>query len=99
MLNGVEIDLGLTDDDSMPARVEALRIYLEEHLGFDSFVRVYQLMEGVSQEDDEVRYLNSHFARLCSREESPACLYACLPAIAQVQMLGGVVRVELVGSG
>ena len=55
MLNGVEIDLGLTDDDSMPARVEALRIYLEDHLGFDSFVKVYQLMEGVSQDDDEVR--------------------------------------------
>lgn len=55
MLNGVEIDLGMDAADSLPARVEALRIFLEEHLGFDAFVKVYQLMENVSQEDDEVR--------------------------------------------
>lgn len=57
MLNGVEIDLGVDAADSLPARVEALRIFLEEQLGFEAFVKVYQLMENVSQEDDEVRRL------------------------------------------
>uniref|UniRef100_A0A061S4H1 non-specific serine/threonine protein kinase n=1 Tax=Tetraselmis sp. GSL018 TaxID=582737 RepID=A0A061S4H1_9CHLO len=52
-LNGKEIDLGVEADASLPARVEALRIFLENHLGFEPFVKVYQLMENVSQDDDE----------------------------------------------
>eukprot|EP00873_Tetraselmis_striata_P046474 jgi/Tetstr1/466738/TSEL_011211.t1 len=64
MLNGVEIDLGVDAADSLPARVEALRIFLEEQLGFEAFVKVYQLMENVSQEDDENAIMEEIFGTL-----------------------------------
>ena len=39
MLNGEEIDLGVGPQASMAHRVEALRVLLEQRLGFDTFMK------------------------------------------------------------
>ena len=39
MLNGEEIDLGVGPQASMAHRVEALRVLLEQRLGFDVFMK------------------------------------------------------------
>lgn len=39
MLNGEEVDLGVGPQASMAHRVEALRVLLEQRLGFDIFVK------------------------------------------------------------
>ena len=39
VLNGEEIDLGVGPQASMAHRVEALRVLLEQRLGFDTFMK------------------------------------------------------------
>ena len=39
MLNGEEVDLGVGPQASMAHRVEALRVLLEQRLGFDIFMK------------------------------------------------------------
>lgn len=39
VLNGEEIDLGVGPQASMAHRVEALRLLLEQRLGFDTFMK------------------------------------------------------------
>lgn len=54
VLNGQTLRLpGLTEQDTLPNRVEALRVYLESELGTDTFVKVYRLMNDLQSGDDD----------------------------------------------
>eukprot|EP00899_Mesostigma_viride_P027352 jgi/Mesvir1/7801/Mv11743-RA.1 len=53
LLDGSTLKLpNVTQSDSLGSRIEALRVFLEEKLGLDLFLEVYNRLEGV-QEDDE----------------------------------------------
>lgn len=46
LLNGEEIELGVGPQASMAHRVEALRVLLEQRLGFDTFMKYALLPKG-----------------------------------------------------
>ncbi len=39
LLNGAEVPLPVRENDSLPNKVEALRMYLEQKLGTDPFLK------------------------------------------------------------
>ncbi|CAG9466562.1 unnamed protein product [Pedinophyceae sp. YPF-701] len=45
------------EEESLAARVEALRMFLEEQLGFDRFLRAYRRMENMAPDEDEMKAL------------------------------------------
>ncbi|KAJ9525273.1 hypothetical protein QJQ45_020808 [Haematococcus lacustris] len=54
MLNGVEVPLeGVRSNDSLAHKVEALRMFLDQKLGTQAFLKVYRRLESLSLEDDE----------------------------------------------
>jgi len=69
-----QVQLPVADCDSLPQKVEALRIFLEQALGTAPFLRVYQQLEALAPEDDQaaaadaicnsVGHANVHFIPL-----------------------------------
>mmetsp|Transcript_4882 Transcript_4882/g.8921 ORF Transcript_4882/g.8921 Transcript_4882/m.8921 type:complete len:142 (-) Transcript_4882:1693-2118(-) len=55
LLDGMPVRLPVPDNASLPARVEALRMYLEEKLGTVAFLKVYRRLESLSIDDDEAQ--------------------------------------------
>ena len=43
----------VSTEDSLFYRIESLRIYLENELGMDTFIKTYNLVKGLQEQDDE----------------------------------------------
>ncbi|DBB05985.1 TPA: hypothetical protein ACH3X3_009975 [Trebouxia sp. C0006] len=72
MLNGEEIDLGVGPQASMAHRVEALRVLLEQRLGFDTFMKVYRRLESIpTSHDEEEEKVAAELAELLGPERMP----------------------------
>jgi NIMA (never in mitosis gene a)-related kinase len=63
LLDGKTVELPNIDEGAtLPSRVEALRVYLEEVLGESKFIRAYKAMDELNEKDDE----ESVVGQLCS---------------------------------
>ncbi|GFR44775.1 hypothetical protein Agub_g6107 [Astrephomene gubernaculifera] len=71
MLNGQAVQLpGVREGDSLALKVEALRVFLETHLGTDPFLRVYRRLESLSVDDDEAA-VSAEFLAALGQEKLP----------------------------
>lgn len=50
----MQVSLPSTVGDSLAAKVEALRVFLEQELGTEEFLQLYNLLEGLSPNSDTV---------------------------------------------
>ena len=50
---GMTQKLNMKATDPLPFRIEFLREYLEDHLGFDKFFKLYQRCQNPSEADDD----------------------------------------------
>ncbi|GLI70930.1 hypothetical protein VaNZ11_016024 [Volvox africanus] len=71
MLNGQVIQLsGVREGDSLALKVEALRVFLEQNLGTNAFLKVYRMLESLSSEDDEAQ-VSAAFLAVLGQEKLP----------------------------
>ncbi|GIL80611.1 hypothetical protein Vretifemale_9761, partial [Volvox reticuliferus] len=71
MLNGQVILLpGVREGDSLALKVEALRVFLEQNLGTNAFLKVYRMLESLSFEDDEAQ-VSAAFLAVLGQEKLP----------------------------
>ncbi|GIL63301.1 hypothetical protein Vafri_17397 [Volvox africanus] len=71
MLNGQVIQLpGVREGDSLALKVEALRVFLEQNLGTNAFLKVYRMLENLSVEDDEAQ-VSAAFLAVLGQEKLP----------------------------
>jgi hypothetical protein len=48
----LQVALPVAEEDSLAAKIEALRIFLERELGTETFLKLYHHLESLSPDDD-----------------------------------------------